>query len=58
MIEKRKKRIAYIYDSACNYIDNYWKGKNILNNIRDVNIKMDAVEDAYINQIKDVPPLI
>ncbi len=22
-------RIAYIYDSACNYIDNYWKGKNI-----------------------------
>ena len=29
MIEKRKKRIAYIYDSACNYIDNYWKGKNI-----------------------------
>ena len=28
-IKNRKKRITYIYDSTCEYIDNYYKNKNI-----------------------------
>ena len=28
-IKNRKKRITYIYDSACKYIDDYWDGKNV-----------------------------
>ena len=28
-IKSRNKRIRYVYDNACNYIDIYWKGKNI-----------------------------
>ena len=27
-IKNRRKRIEYIYDDACNYIDNYFKDKN------------------------------
>ena len=28
-IKSRNKRITYVYDNACKYIDNYWKNKNI-----------------------------
>ena len=28
-IKNRYKRITYIYDESCNYIDNYYKGKNL-----------------------------
>ena len=28
-IKSRKKRITYIYDSACEYIDNFYNGENI-----------------------------
>ena len=30
MKEKRKDRITHIYDEACNYVDNYWQGRNIV----------------------------
>lgn len=28
-IKSRKKRIIYVYDNACQYIDNYWRGINV-----------------------------
>ena len=28
-IKNRRKRITYIYDATCDYIDNFYKGKNI-----------------------------
>ena len=28
-IKNRRKRIAYVYDATCDYIDNFYQGKNI-----------------------------
>ena len=48
-IKNRNKRIIYIYDYVCNYIDNFWNGKNYCGFKNNKCYCQQQIKSKYIN---------